>query len=513
MTAYWEGRAAWSNQAPALAPTHSRRFNRAIEPSLTCCGILVHSHFRGRFGLHCSLRTPTFLNRSLGLAILLASFLHAADLATAPAAPKPDERFKADILVIVAHPDDETEATGYLARAIYDQHKRVAVIFGTRGDGGGNAMGNEQAAALGAEREIEARKALATFGVMDVWFLNGPDTPGQDVLRSLKTWNHGASLAQTVRLVRLTRPEVILTWLPHYVAGENHGDHQAAGVIATEAFDMAGDPTAFPEQVAPPRDRFNIYNLTEGLEPWQPKKLYYFSDASHTEFEKNKGPEYSTEDLSPARKTPYYKMAAEEMRYHLTQSDTGQLAKEAIEKGDYKYFREPVRLILGKSLVGGEITGDVFQDIRPGAIRFAPARPYAAPQRSGLSIELGGPWSFYRDFWQVHELKQLDTLMPGLEVSIGNGERLHAPVLIHNDTDRARQIALTAALPAGWKELSGSARYPVGAHETYPLYFVVEAPQNAAAGWQDVTFQATADGSSVGKIVLRVNTAPGNLPQ
>ena len=182
------------------------------------------------------------MNRTLlCLATLVVPCLIAAEISTAPPAPKADERFKADILLIVAHPDDETEVTGYLARAIYDEHRRVAVIFGTRGDGGGNAMGNEQAAALGAEREIEGRRALANFGVMNVWFLTGPDTPGQDVLRSLETWNHGASLAQAVRLIRLTRPEVILTWLPEYVAGENHGDHQAAGVIATEAFDLAGD--------------------------------------------------------------------------------------------------------------------------------------------------------------------------------------------------------------------------------------------------------------------------------
>ncbi len=218
--------------------------------------------------------------------------------------PPPDERFKADILVIVAHPDDETEVTGYLARAIFDQHKRVAIIFGTRGNSGGNAAGAEQAAALGAEREIEGRQAAAQFGISNVWFLNGPDTPGQDVLRSLETWNHGASLDQVIRLVRLTRPEVIITWLPVYVAGENHGDHQAAGVLATEAFDLAGDPTAFPEQVAAPRDANGISNLTEGLHPWQPKKLYYCSDATNTDFLLGQGPKYSTEDVSPSKKQP-----------------------------------------------------------------------------------------------------------------------------------------------------------------------------------------------------------------
>src|SRR5215813_14056980 len=95
----------------------------------------------------------------------------------APPLLQPDQRFKADILLIVAHPDDETAVSSYLARAIVDQHKRVAVIYGTRGDAGGNSVGNEQAAALGAVREIEARRALATLGVMNVWFLGGPDTP------------------------------------------------------------------------------------------------------------------------------------------------------------------------------------------------------------------------------------------------------------------------------------------------------------------------------------------------
>jgi len=54
---------------------------------------------------------------------------------------------------VVAHPDDEGAATPYLARAL-DEHKRVAVVFGTRGSSGANEAGGEQAAALGAVREI-----------------------------------------------------------------------------------------------------------------------------------------------------------------------------------------------------------------------------------------------------------------------------------------------------------------------------------------------------------------------
>jgi LmbE family N-acetylglucosaminyl deacetylase len=437
----------------------------------------------------------------------------AAELPKAPPALHPDDRFKADILVVVAHPDDETEIGGYLAKAIYEEHRRVAVIFGTRGDGGGNAMGNEQAAALGAEREIEARRALASFGVMNVWFLGGPDTPGQDVLRSLETWNHGAALAQAVRLVRLTRPEVILTWLPVYVAGENHGDHQAAAVIATEAFDMAGNVTIFPEQLAPPRDRQAISNLTEGLHVWQPKKLYYFSDASHTEFLEGKGPRYATTETSAARGVPYYRLAAEEMSFHLTQDDSGQVARQALAKGDFKDFMPPQLLVLGKSLVRSSITGDIFEGVAPGAEPFAPTRGYQQVEKDGLSIELGGPWSFYREFWKAHELDHLAELLPMPEVAIAPGERLHLPLLIHNGTGKTSDVTLSATVPHGWNIVAGQAIYSVEAHDTYPIQTVLAAPAEKEPAWQTVVWNAESAGRTVGTITMRVNLAGGGLPQ
>jgi LmbE family N-acetylglucosaminyl deacetylase len=140
--------------------------------------------------------------------------VRAQDAANATAAAKapavmelrePDARYKADILLVVAHPDDEGAATAYLARAI-DEGKRVAVVYGTRGGNGGNEVGTEQASALAAIREIEARRANATLGITNVWFLDGKDTAGQDVLVSLANWQHGAALEQLVRLMRLTRP-------------------------------------------------------------------------------------------------------------------------------------------------------------------------------------------------------------------------------------------------------------------------------------------------------------------
>jgi LmbE family N-acetylglucosaminyl deacetylase len=160
------------------------------------------------------------------------------------ASPPADPRFKADILVIAPHPDDESTIAGYLARAVLDEHRRVAVVVTTRGDAGQNLVGYEQARSLAEIRETETRQALASIGITNVWFLRAPDTWAQDVsdvLRSLETSNHGSSLGEAVRFIRLTRPEVVITMLPATVVGENHEDHQAAAVIATEAFDLAGD--------------------------------------------------------------------------------------------------------------------------------------------------------------------------------------------------------------------------------------------------------------------------------
>src|SRR5262249_49398135 len=272
-------------------------------------------------------------------------------------------------------PDDETLVAGYLAHAIHDQGKRVGVVFCTRGDAGDNAAGPERARALGAVREIEGRRALARLGVDQVWFLDGRDTASQSVLRSLGSWPHGAVLEALVRIVRMTRPEVVLTWLPGSVAGENHGDHQAAGVVATEAFDLAGSAVAFPAQLAAPERNFE--NALDGLHPWQPKKLYFYSDAYDASF--LRGPSYALK--------PYLRQVIEELAPYYSQSPDPRMnaaieagvklddiAKQATG-GDEPFLPDPIRFGLARSLVPAKPTGDVFEARGAGARALSPPRP------------------------------------------------------------------------------------------------------------------------------------------
>lgn len=437
------------------------------------------------------------------------------------ALPQADARYKADILLVVAHPDDEAAATPYLARAL-DEHKRVAVVFGTRGSSGANEAGEEQAAALGAVRETEARNALAMLGITNVWFLDGRDTASQNVLQSLAHWDHGESLEEMVRLVRLTRPEVILTFLPGTFIGEDHGDHQASGVLATEAFDLAGDPTAFPEQVAAPMRRLEPF--FENLRPWQTKKIYYFADADREDIFQGKGPRYSVKEISKSSKQAYWRMALESFRAHQTQAKSfldrlAQMDEAQIEKlaTSPEGWGEDQHYVLGKSLVGGTVTGDIFEDITPGAIPFARPEVSPDPARPELSMELAGTWSFYAEFRRVHALTNLPHPEPP-EIALQAPGALVVPLWIRNRTAKVQEITITAALPTGWTVDSGTGKFTLAAQQVAAARVEVNLPALADEAAkkplaQEITVRAQANGQRIGEAKLRVELRKRTLPQ
>ena len=431
-----------------------------------------------------------------------------------PTNPPPDARFKADILVIAPHPDDESTIAGYLAKAVLDEHRRVAVVLTTRGDAGQNLVGYEQARSLAEIREIETRQALASIGITNVFFLRAPDTFGQDVsdvLRSLETSNHGSSLGEAVRFIRLTRPEVVITMLPATVVGENHEDHQAAGVIATEAFDLAGDPTAFPEQVAAPEDRLWYANLMEGLRAWQPKKLYYYTDASHFDFMKGKGPEYSMTAVSPSQHVSYARIAAKELSFHRTQY--GERPANDLATNNLRDYEQPLPFVLAKSLVGGVATADIMDRVGSGQIPFAPVRGYRPTENApGLWMELGQGWAFYSRFYAAHNLDVMPLLLAP-ELGVGSGQHFPVMLLLHNTTDKPVTIHLQTQLPPGWMVDSTSAQHahpwPMSAftaapHDDLPVRIRLVAPRLAKSEWQTITWSADADGRRVGPVSLRI---------
>ncbi|MCW2944824.1 MAG: hypothetical protein JWR24_1541 [Actinoallomurus sp.] len=201
---------------------------------------------------------------SLALAAGLAGFTppaQAALAAPAHAAPRPAGL---DVLFVGAHPDDESGNLSTYGQWNERRHVRTGVLTITRGEGGGNAVGTEEGPALGLLREAEERKAVAKAGITDIHYLDKVDfyyTVSDRLTRDI--WNHDSTLAKVVRLVRETRPKVITTMTPSPIPGQ-HGNHQEAGRLAVEAYYLAADPKAFPEQLT-----------KEHLKPWRAGRLLH----------------------------------------------------------------------------------------------------------------------------------------------------------------------------------------------------------------------------------------------
>lgn len=173
------------------------------------------------------------------------------------------ELLKVDLLGVFAHPDDETGVAATLAHYALGRNKTVAHAYLTRGEGGGNMVGTQAGPALGLLREAELRDCLARLGVRYCSFLDQLDWAYTESLSAtLRKWGHEETLGRVVRAVRAYRPEVIITMNPAPNPGQ-HGHHQAAGILAIEAFSAAADPNRFPEQLR-----------KEGLSIWQAQKIY-----------------------------------------------------------------------------------------------------------------------------------------------------------------------------------------------------------------------------------------------
>lgn len=164
------------------------------------------------------------------------------------------------VLYIVAHPDDEnTRLITWLANG---KKVRTGNLSLTRGDGGQNLIGPELGDALGIIRTQELMEARRIDGG-EQFFTRAVDFGfSKNAAESFEKWGKQEVLSDVVRVIRTFRPDVIITrFAPDRSAG--HGHHEASAILAEEAFDLAGDPKAFPEQ------------LEQGLEVWQPRRLFF----------------------------------------------------------------------------------------------------------------------------------------------------------------------------------------------------------------------------------------------
>ena len=206
--------------------------------------------------------------RLKGFLLLIAILLPLASSAQKPEKPNSSEiyedlrklSFFGTALYVAAHPDDEnTRLISYLAN---DVKARTAYLSMTRGDGGQNLIGPEIRELLGVIRTQELLAARATDGgsqyftrANDFGYSKHPD-------ETLAIWNKNEVLKDVVMNIRRFKPDIIVNRFNHRTPGSTHGHHTSSAMLSVEAFDLAGDPTAFPESA-------EKYGL------WQPKRLFF----------------------------------------------------------------------------------------------------------------------------------------------------------------------------------------------------------------------------------------------
>jgi LmbE family N-acetylglucosaminyl deacetylase len=279
---------------------------------------------------------------------------------------------RASLIMVTAHPDDEDG--GMLAFETRGAGARAILLTLNRGEGGQNATSPDLYDALGLVRTQELLAADRYYGVDQYW--TGAIDYGFSKTReeALEKWDHDRVLADVVRAIRMTRP-LAITSVFVGAPTDGHGQHQAAGQMAQEAFVAAGDPNRFPEQ------------MREGLRPWSPLKVYahvpFFSATPQGMYD------YATDKYVPVRFFDYI---------HKTWSSETPSTNLEIAEGDYAPAAGLTYLQIGREGLG-------FQKSQNDGIAIPPPAPFAS--------------AYHRYDSRVPAAEHEKSFFDGIDVSIG----------------------------------------------------------------------------------------------
>lgn len=163
-------------------------------------------------------------------------------------------------LYVAAHPDDEnTRLISHLSNSML---MNTAYLSLTRGDGGQNLVGPEIRELLGVIRTQELLAARRTDGGGQMFSRANDFGYSKNPEETQKIWNRDEVIKDMVWAIRKHRPDVIVNRFSHDSGRRTHGHHTSSAQLSVEVFEMAGDPSVFPEQL-------------KYVETWQPTRLFF----------------------------------------------------------------------------------------------------------------------------------------------------------------------------------------------------------------------------------------------
>jgi LmbE family N-acetylglucosaminyl deacetylase len=324
------------------------------------------------------------------------------------------------VMYIAAHPDDEnTMLITWLAN---EKKVRTAYFSFTRGDGGQNLIGTEQDEYVGLLRTHELLGARSIDGGEQYFSRANDFGYSKTTEEALKFWNKDLVLGDLVYRIRKFRPDVMITrFPPDERAG--HGHHSASSLLAEIAFDAAGNPAMFPEQL-------------KDVSVWQPKRLLWNSfNPGFTAGTPQDGGfylKYDIEGFNTLLGESYGELGGKARSMHKSQGFGSLLSRgEQTEllrftKGDKPEndLFDGVNLTWTKVKGGEQIQSMVDEVIR----NFKPADPSASAP--ALNQILSRMETLQNDPWVVQKKKELTNIIlrvSGIYLEINAQEYAYSP--------------------------------------------------------------------------------------
>lgn len=134
---------------------------------------------------------------------------------------------KRPILLVFAHPDDESMGFAGTILKYTQQGVPVDLICATRGEKGAR-LDVPADMDTGTAREAELRAAAAITGIRNIYLLGYIDG-------EMDTADGDEIVSKVAEIMRQVQPEIVITFGPDGITG--HGDHVAIGKAATSAFE------------------------------------------------------------------------------------------------------------------------------------------------------------------------------------------------------------------------------------------------------------------------------------
>ncbi len=210
------------------------------------------------------------------------------------------------VLYLAAHPDDEN--TRFISYCANEKNYQTAYLSLTRGDGGQNLIGPELREELGIMRTQELLAARRIDGGIQYFSRANDFGYSKTAEETLEIWDKEKILGDVVRVIRMFRPDIIVCRFPAINYG-GHGHHTASTLLGIEAFDLAADPEAYPDQL-------------EYLDTWQVKRMVVNTGRWWNDTISAEDPGVVVEDLglyNPVLGTSYNEMAALSRSQHKCQ--------------------------------------------------------------------------------------------------------------------------------------------------------------------------------------------------